>query len=117
MNQAHHREACSWADIKGRLDPAWSYVVIETTAASPSADVFRTVSALLAEHAAGIEAQEICRETSSGKLLMMVQIAPALTDVVKRKLLDPRLPPSVTVFFYDASPMGEKRQERPSGAG
>jgi len=109
MNRSIQREACSWADIKGRLDPAWSYVVIETTAVTPNADVFRTVTALLAEHAAGIKAQEICRETSSGKLLMMVQIAPELTDVVKLKLLDPRLPPSVTVFFYDASPMGEKR--------
>jgi len=106
MNRSIHREACSWTEIKGRLDPVWSYVVIETTAATPSADVFSTVTALLAEHAAGIEAQEIYRETSSGKLLMLIQIAPELTDIVKLKLLDPRLPPSVTVFFYDCCPPG-----------
>lgn len=104
MEQSIHREACTWADIKDRLDPAWSYVVIETTAATPSTDVFRTVTALLAEHAADIKTQEICRETSSGKLLMLVQINPEQTDAVKRKLLEPKLPPSATVFFYDCCP-------------
>jgi hypothetical protein len=106
MEQAIQREPCTWADIKGRLDPAWSYVVIETSAATPSADIFSTVTALLAEHAAGIKTQEICRETSSGKLLMLVQIDPAQTDAVKRKLLDPKLPPTATVFFYDCCPPG-----------
>lgn len=106
----NHREVCSWTDIKNRLDPAWSYVVIETTAASPSASVFRTVRELLAKHAVGIEAQEICRETSSGKLLMLVQIAPELTNAVKETFLDPRLPPEVTIIFYDHPPTGNNAQ-------
>lgn len=117
MNRSIHREACSWAEIKGRLDPAWSYVVIETSAATPSADIFSTVTALLAEHAAGIKTQEIFRETSSGKLLMLIQIAPELTDVVKLKLLDPRLPPSVTVFFYDRCSPGEESWRHSADAG
>ena len=117
MNRSIHRETCSWADIKGRLDPAWSYVVIETTAATPSADVFRTVTALLAEHAAGIKAQEIFRETSSRKLLMLVQIDPEQTHAVKRKLLEPKLPPSVTVFFYDFCPPGDESSRYSSEAG
>jgi hypothetical protein len=108
MNRTRHRNACSWSDIKGRLDPAWSYVVIETTAASPGDDVFDTVAALLAAHADGIRSQEICRETDSGNLLMLVQVHPEQTETIKRKLLDPRLPPSVTVFFYDHAPAGAK---------
>jgi hypothetical protein len=105
MNDTIHREACSWAELKSRLDPAWSYVVIETTAVTSSVDVFHTVTALLAEHANGIKAQEICRETSSGKLLMLVQIEPGQTEAVKNKLFDPRLPPSLTVYFYDCTPV------------
>ena len=102
------RSACTWADIKGRLDPAWSYVVIETAAASTDADVFEAVAALLAEHAAGIRAQEICRETRTGKLLMLVQVDPERTEAVKRSLLDPRLPPSMTVFCYEHAPKGSE---------
>jgi len=117
MEQTLHRETCSWAEIKGRLDPAWSYVVIETTAASPSADVFRTVTALLAEHVADVRALEICRETSSGKLLMLVQIDPDQTDAVKRKLLDPKLPPSATVYFYDCCPPGDESSRHSSDDG
>lgn len=105
MNDTIHRAACSWADIKRRLDPAWSYVVIETTAVTASADVFHAVTALLAEHANGIKAREICRETSSGKLLMLVQIEPGQTEAVKEKLFDPRLPSSLTVYFYDCTPV------------
>jgi hypothetical protein len=108
MTRATPRNVCSWAEIKERLDPAWSYVVIETTADTPSADVFHTVSALLAEHAAAIRKQEICRETSSGKLLMLVQIRPELTEALKRKLLNPMLPPSVTVYFYEHTPVGDE---------
>lgn len=103
-----HGDACSWADIKERLDPAWSYVVIETTADTPSADIFHTVSALLAEHAAAIRKQEICRETSSGKLLMLVQILPEQAEALKRKLLNPMLPPSVAVYFYAHTPVGDE---------
>ena len=103
-----HGAACSWADIKERLDPAWSYVVIETTADTPSADIFHTVSALLAEHAAAIRKQEICRETSSGKLLMLVQILPEQAEALKRKLLNPMLPPSVAVYFYAHTPVGDE---------
>lgn len=80
--------------------------MIETTAASPSADVFHTVTALLADHAVDIKTQEICQETSSGKLLMLVQIYPEQTDAVKRKLIDMKLPPSATVIFYDCCPPG-----------
>jgi hypothetical protein len=109
MEQSLHGDACSWAEIKGRLDPAWSYVVIETSATTPGADVFHTITALLAEHSAGIRSQEICRETVSGKLLMLVQIDPEQTEAVKHKLLDPRLPPSVTVFFYNHFPRGNER--------
>lgn len=108
MNRTNHRKACSWSDIKGRLDPAWNYVIIETTAASSAAEVFDTVATLLAEHADGIRAQEICRETASGNLLMLVQIDPRQTEIIKGKLLDPRLPPSATVFFYDHTPPGAK---------
>jgi hypothetical protein len=104
MKQTLPGEACSWAEIKGRLDPAWSYVVIETTAVTPNADVFRTIAALLAEHSVGIRSQEICRETGSGKLLMLVQLDPEKTEPVKDALLDPRLPPSVTVYIYNHSP-------------
>ena len=42
MNDTIHREACSWAELKSRLDPAWSYVVIETTSVTSSVDVFHT---------------------------------------------------------------------------
>lgn len=108
MNPTNHRKACSWSDIKEHLDPAWNYVIIETTAASSAAGVFDTVAALLADHADGIRAQEICRETASGNLLMLVQIDPRKTEIIKCKLLDPRLPPSATVFFYDHAPLGGK---------
>lgn len=108
MINAVPRNACSWTQIKERLDPAWSYVVIETTAATPCAHVFRAVTALLAGYAADIRQQEICRETSSGHLLILVQIAPAQTEALKRKLLDHTLPPSVTVYFYDHTPGGNE---------
>jgi|GEM_PF-2452660 len=101
-------EACSWSDIKGRLDPEWSYVVIETAAATPGTEVFHAIADLLAEHADGIRSQEICREAGSGKLLMLVQIEPDQAEAVKHKLLDPRLPPSVTVYFYNHSPRGNQ---------
>lgn len=117
MEQTIHRETCSWAEIKDRLDPAWSYVVIETAAASPSANVFRNVTALLAEHVAAVRAPEICRETSSGKLLMLVQIDPDQTDAVKRKLLDSKLPPSATVYFYDCCPPGDESSRHSSDVG
>ena len=108
MKQPLPGEACSWAEIKGRLDPDWSYVVIETAAAAPGADVFQAIAALLAEHAAGIRSQEICREAASGKLLLLVQIDPEQAEAVKSMLLDPRLPPSVTVYFYNHSPRGNQ---------
>jgi hypothetical protein len=98
---------CSWAEIKGRLDPAWSYVVIETAAMTPAADVFRTIATVLEGHAVGIRSQEICRESASGKLLLLVQLDPNKAEAVKDVLLDPRLPPSVTVYFYNHSLRGE----------
>ena len=48
---------------------------------------------------------------------MLIQIAPELTEVVKLKLLDPRLPPSVTVFFYDCCPPGDESRRDSSDAG
>ena len=113
MTHEPQNNACSWSEIKDRLDPAWSYVVIETDAATPNAGVFQTIAALLAEHAAGIRSQEICRETVSGKLLMLVQVEPAQTEAVKYILVDPRLPPSVTVFFYNHSPRGGRTLTAP----
>ncbi len=115
MNQFSPGEACSWTEIKRRLDPAWSYLVVETTAATSGADVFDSVAALLAEHADGIRSQEICREAASGKLLLLVQIDPRQTEAVKNTLLDPRLPPSITVYFYNHSPRGSERGHRPDG--
>lgn len=108
MNRTISRNACSWAEIKSRLDPDWIYVVIETAAVTPDADVFQAIAALLAEHAAGIRSQEICREAASGKLLLLVQIEPEQAEAVKSMLLDPRLPPSVTVYFYNHSPRGNQ---------
>ena len=74
-----------------------------------NADQFRLFNEaeLLAEHADGIRAREICRETTTGKLLMLVQIEPDQAEAVKRSLLDPRLPPSITVFFYNHSQEGK----------
>jgi len=108
-------EACSWTEIKRRLDPAWSYLVIETTAATAGADVFDSVAPLLAAHADGIRSQAVCREAASGKLLLLVQIDPRQTEAVKNTLLDPRLPPSVTVYFYNHSPLGSEQGRRPDG--
>lgn len=115
MKQFFPGEACSWTEIKRRLDPAWSYLVIETTAAAAGADVFDSVAPLLAEHADGIRSQAICREAASGKLLLLVQIDPRQTEAVKNTLLDPRLPPSVTVYFYNHSPLGSEQGRRPDG--
>jgi len=107
MNRTNHRKVCSWSDIKARLDAAWNYVIIETAAASFEAEVLDTVTALLAEHADGIRARQICRETTSGNLLMLIQVEPDHAEAVQRSLLDPRLPPSVTVFFYNHSLEGK----------
>ena len=109
MNQFFSGEPCTWAEIKGSLDPAWSYVVIETAAVTPKADVFRTIAALLEGHSVGIRSQEICRESASGKLLLLVQLDPDKAEAVKDVLLDPRLPSSVTVYFYNHSLRGEQR--------
>jgi hypothetical protein len=81
--------------------------MIETTEVTSRTDVFPAVTALLAEHAVDIKAQAICREASSGKLMMLVPIYPEQTDAVKRKLLDLKLPPSATVIFYDCCPPGK----------
>jgi hypothetical protein len=108
MNRFSPGEACSWIEIKRRLDPAWSYVVIETTAATSGADIFDSIVTLLSEHADGIRSQEICRERESGKLLLLVQLNPNKAEAVKEVLLDPRLPPSVTVYFYNHSLHGEQ---------
>jgi hypothetical protein len=115
MKQFLSGEACSWTDIKRRLDPVWSYLVIETTAAS-GAEVFDSVVALLSEHADGIQSQEICRETASGKMLLLLQIDPRQTEAVKNTLLDPRLPPSVTVYFYNHAPLRSEQGRRPDDA-
>ena len=108
MKQPLPREACSWAEIKGRLDPDWSYVVIETAAATPGADVFQAIATLLAEHSDGIRSQEICREAGSGKLLLLVKIEPEQAEAVQHKLLEARLPLSLTVYFYNHSPRGSE---------
>jgi len=89
--------------------------VVETTAATSNADVFDSIAALLAEHGEGIRSQEICREAASGKLLLLVQIDPRQTEAVKNTLLDPRLPPSVTVYFYNHSLLGSEKGHRPDG--
>ena len=109
-------EACSWAEIKERLDPAWSYAVIETAAMTTGAGVFRAIADLLARHSIEIRSQEICRETESGKLLLLMQLDPDKAAAVKDVLLDPRLPPSVTVYFYNHSPVGSEQGRRPDGA-
>jgi hypothetical protein len=116
MNQFFPEEACSWTDIKRRLDPAWSYLVVESTGATSSADVFDSITALLTEHAEGIRSQEVCREAASGKLLLLVQIDPRQTEAVKSTLLDPRLPPSFTVYFYNHSPLESEQRRRPGRA-
>jgi hypothetical protein len=100
----HGKNACSWAEIKNGLDPAWSYIVVEAGAASDDAAVFEAVAVLLAEHGAGIRSRAVCRETTSGHHLMLVQVDPARAEAVQRSLLGPRLPPSVTVYFYNHSP-------------
>lgn len=106
MTRGLPKDACSWADIRGGLDPAWSYVVVEVGGAFDVA-VFDVATALLAEHADGIRARQICRETTSGNLLMLIQVEPDHAEAVQRSLLDPRLPPSVTVFFYNHSLEGK----------
>ena len=107
MERSVCRGACSWSDIKRQLDPAGSYIVIETAAVSSSAEVFRTITAIVAKDAATIRKQEICREASSGNLLLLIQIDPEQTEAVKNSLLSPNLPSSVTVYFYDPAPMGD----------
>ena len=104
MSMDDTERACSWGEIKGRLDPAWSYVVVETSATTGQAEVFKAVWALLGAHPDVIRAREICRETSSGNHLMLVQVDPVGADAVQHSLLGPRLPPSVTVFFYNHFP-------------
>lgn len=107
MSHNHQNRACSWSQIKQRLDPAWNYVLVETAAASSDAAVFDTVLALLSEHFERRHFREICRESSSGKVLLLVQIDPRQTEAVKRTLLAPRMPPSVTVYFYHHFPEGD----------
>ena len=116
MKQITHGASCTWAEIKKQLDPAWSYAVIETAATTPQAAVFGKVASLLAEHGASIRKQEICRETITDKLLMLVEIDPERTEAVKRSLLGPSMPPSVTVLFYNQPPRGETQGRRPTGA-
>ena len=107
MTQDLSTGACSWAEIKGGLDPAWSYVVVEASSVAAHGAVFEAIGALLANHADGIRSREICRDTASGNYLMLVQVDPARTEAVRRSLLGPRLPPSVTVFIYNHSPVGK----------
>jgi hypothetical protein len=82
-------------------------MIVEAGAASGDAAVFDAVAAVLAEHLDGIRAREICRETTTGNLLMLVQVEPDQAEAVKRSLLGPRLPPSITVFFYNHSLEGD----------
>ena len=116
MKQSLSGETCSWAEIKERLDPAWSYAVIETAATTADADVFRTIADLLAKHSIVIRSQAVCRETESGKFLLLMQLDPDRALAVKDVLLDPRLPPSVTVYFYNHSPWGSEQGRRTGGA-
>jgi hypothetical protein len=116
MKQSLSGEACSWAEIKERLDPAWSYAVIETEATTPGAGVFRSIANLLSRYSVAVRSQEICREAKSGKLLLLMQLDPDKAAAVKDVLLDPRLPPSVTVYFYNHSPVGSEQGRRPDDA-
>jgi hypothetical protein len=45
-----------------------------------------------------------------------MQLDPDKAAAVKDVLLDPRLPPSVTVYFYNHSPVGSEQGRRPDGA-
>lgn len=104
----HNRtNRCSRAEIKAGLDPAWSYVVIETPAVSGDAGGFDALSAILMEHADAIRAREVSRETRCGNRLMLFEVNPDRSEAVQRSLLGPRLPPSVTLFFYNYSLEGK----------
>lgn len=90
----------SWSEIRRRLDPCCSYIILEFEVEKEAAEtVLREHGGLpLAE--ADIAASWLYRETDTERLLLVVRLVPEREEEVKARILVSRIPRNATLHYY-----------------
>ena len=88
---------CYREDIKNLLDSISNYIIIESKKPLQNEKFIDSTSTLLEEYSDYIRCRIVIYDIASGNLLLIAKFDSKKTDAIKWKLLDPRLPYSVTI--------------------
>jgi hypothetical protein len=90
----------SLSEIRRRLDPCCSYIILEFEAGDETAEtVLREHGGLpLAE--ADIADSWLSQEADSGRMLLVVRLAPGREETVRDRILASRIPRDATLHYY-----------------
>jgi hypothetical protein len=96
----------SFAEIKRRLDPKLSYLVIENTSSEGAAADFDCVRSALARVAPGILEWRCFRDDTTGRYVGVVSLLPDQGERVKCDVLSCNLPEHMVVYYYGSQTPG-----------
>ena len=90
----------SFAQIKGSLDPACSYLVFEKAIGYGEEGEFQEITEALLQLKERVLEREFHRDETTGLLLLVVKLDPEREDRTMEKFLEIGLPEDITWYYY-----------------
>ena len=100
MEQGKNPISPTFAEIKRKLDPAFSYMVFEKEEGSGEGgdfyEVIQTLSALKNRDLG----RQICRDVSRGKMLLVIKMEPEEAEVVMQEIIETGFSRQINYYLY-----------------
>ena len=90
----------SFAEIKGSLDPACSYLVFEKAIGYGEGGEFQEITEVLSQLKERVLEREFHRDETTGLLLLVVKLDPEQEDKTMEELLEIGLPEDISFYYY-----------------
>ena len=90
----------SFAEIKGSLDPACSYLVFEKAIGYGDTKEFQEITEVLSQLKERVLEREVHRDETTGLILLVVKLDPEREDKTMEEFLEIGLPEDITWYYY-----------------
>jgi hypothetical protein len=98
----------SLSEIRRRLDPCCSYVILEFEADEEAAETLLRERGGLPLAEADIAASWLYQEADSGRMLLVVRLVPEREEEVRDRILASRIPRNATLHYYGRDAGGRR---------
>jgi hypothetical protein len=101
-------EGGSLSEIRRRLDPCCSYVILEFDSNDATAMMLSRTYGGLSMTEADVVDTRLYREVDSGRMLLVIRLVPGRGEEVRERILASRIPRNTTLHYYGRDVDGQK---------